>query len=292
MRNELQNSNFEGGNTGWSSWGYSSVIQNPSLAHSGAWLMGVSTTNPNGGGAYQIVSAVPNAIYALSGWGKQTVNDGTSFLGAQCLDSSNNLIAGTSQSQVFSGTDYSQYSCSITTPWNTAKIQVFLWKGAGSGGYLYADDLNLSLVQTGLNQLQNPGFENQNVGWGDWGYRNAVNTPSSAVHSGTWGMGITAGSSYGGTYQIVPAVPNAIYGLSGWGKQTVDDGTSSFGAECLDSNNNVIGIPQSQVFSGTNYSWYLFGFTTPANTAKILVYLWKGVGSGSLYADDLYLLKY
>ena len=290
--NHVKNAGFEAGSDGnWNlGWGNATIQNDPSHSH---WS---STYNvrvgPGDGGAYQMVGAEPNKQYTLSSWMNQTVNDGMSLMGVQAFDGDGTWIS-TFQPNVYTPTSgagaYAPYSISFTSPSNAETLKIYVYKNAGSGGYVYADDY--ILTDDGQNLLQNPGFESGNTNWNTgWGNATAVN---NNTHNWTTLYSMRVGTGEGGAYQEVPAVPNEKYTLTGWCKPTVNDGASILGVQAFDSDGNWISSFQPAVYmSGTSYAQYTLDFTTPANTAKVRAYVYKSPGSGGyLYADDLCLLR-
>ena len=140
-QNLIVNPGFESVNANWNTaWGGNSGAVNSNGHWCSTYSMRVGTA---AGGACQDIHAVPNTSYSLSGWFKQTIADDASKFGVKALDSAGNLIAVFDQYVTLSGTSYAPYTLNFTTPANTAKIRVYVYKNTGSGGYMYADNLYL-----------------------------------------------------------------------------------------------------------------------------------------------------
>jgi len=140
----------------------------------------------------------------------------------------------------------------------------------------------------GRNLVRNPGFEEGMTGWLPVSSATVVQVNA---HSGTSAVQIKSES---GAWQTIetPAVPNASYTLSAWGK--VDDGAYAVvDYRLLNRHGETIADPKPTPAGafGPNWSQQTITFRTTADTAQIRVTLWHSKGAGCLYVDDISLVK-
>jgi prepilin-type N-terminal cleavage/methylation domain-containing protein len=133
----ILNAGFESGNSNWSDWGNAGAVM--SNAHSGSYSMRIGTGS---GGKYQNISISGGGPYVLSGWGKVSTWNESGFIGVNYLNSSGTQIG--KQQLTYTSTTYTFLQMTLTVPSGTTTLQVWPWKDAGSGGYFYADDLNIN----------------------------------------------------------------------------------------------------------------------------------------------------
>lgn len=136
--NIIQNPGFELGAASWEPWGNSVAVTNNKK--SGIYSLRTGTGD---GGSGQIIEGVTaSKSYTFSAWGKVSQTGTQGYVGVDCMDVNDNIIA--KPQLIFNSTSYTQKSITFTAPAATTKFQVFVWKNAEDGnGYIYIDDLIL-----------------------------------------------------------------------------------------------------------------------------------------------------
>lgn len=278
--NMISNPGFEFGATNWADWGDRYVINNSANANSGSCYMKIGSDE--GGTAQTITSNVSaGSQYTFRAFGKISGDDEVGYIGVKCLNSSNQELAEFDVGD-FTETVYTLKSVTFTAPAGTTKLQPYMYQFDG-GGHLYGDDFVLY-----KNMILNPGFEQQNASWTDWGNSGAA---SGAGSSGSYGMQV--GTLAGGRGQDITAgvTAGANYTLSAWCKVSTAGETGYIGVKCYNSANTEIGAFHVGDVTNPYYTQKYVTFTAPAGTVKLQPYIWKNDGNGYLYVDDMELYR-
>jgi hypothetical protein len=135
--NLLTNSDFEAGSTtGWYSFGAAPGVVSAGASHAGAagLLLG-----PGEQGLGQNVTLLPNSIYALSAWGRNSSNDYAQVT-VRVTDGAGVAI---DYQMAFSGNEWLRQARTIQTPPTISSVVVYALKNAGSGSFA-VDDISLA----------------------------------------------------------------------------------------------------------------------------------------------------
>jgi len=133
--NLVQNPGFEAQNTGWNDWGNARAVSGQ--AKNGSYAMEVGTAA--GGRGQQITSGfAPGNMLTLSAWGRAGSDQG--WVGIKFFSSSGSVLSDNSLQ--FTSTSYTYKTLNVTVPSGAAKLEVYVWKNAGSS-YFYADDISV-----------------------------------------------------------------------------------------------------------------------------------------------------
>ncbi|ANE48408.1 hypothetical protein SY83_21390 [Paenibacillus swuensis] len=141
-----------------------------------------------------------------------------------------------------------------------------------------ADHVNLAL---------NPGFEQGDVQWTNWGGRSVV---AEQPHTGA--KALKVGPGVGGGGQDVVLEPNTTYLLTAWVKHDV---TPNAKTEIGVQYRKAAGDPQTKHIlyydhSG-DYALQQMMFTTPPSLVEGNLFVWKNSTAANAYVDDMYLTR-
>jgi len=134
--NLVRNAGFENGNTDWVNWGASGVQSGQGYYSTYAIRVG-----PGAGGRGQDIASgfTVGSTYTLTARGKTSVDGEIGYIGVDFYNSANTKIGGKTLS--ITSQTYARASTDFTVPPGTARLTVWVWKDAGTGGYFYADDI-------------------------------------------------------------------------------------------------------------------------------------------------------
>jgi serine/threonine protein kinase len=139
-------------------------------------------------------------------------------------------------------------------------------------------------ARRGKNLVVNPGFEDGLTGWLPVGGMMAV---QGDVHSGKFAAQIEGAS---GGWQDIAVEPNATYTLSAWGKQE-GKAFASLSYRLLNQQGDSISTKLDERHFGPAWGEQNMTIRTTADTARIRLTLWHGASSGTLFVDDVSLVK-
>lgn len=127
------------------------------------------------------------------------------------------------------------------------------------------------------NLLVDAGFESGVAAWSIWGGAQRV---TENARSGSWALQST--ETNGAEQRVEGLEPNAVYRLSGWGKNSDEEplliGVKDYGGE-------TVRVP----FTDSEYTEGSLTFTTGFANTQATIYVYKHAGSGAAWADDLWL---
>ncbi|MDQ3623136.1 MAG: carbohydrate binding domain-containing protein, partial [Verrucomicrobiota bacterium] len=137
-----------------------------------------------------------------------------------------------------------------------------------------------------MNLVKNPGFEQGNASWADWGNAGAI---KSNRRTGSYSM--RNGSGARGRGQDLPTVrASRTYTLSGYGKVSIAGQHGSIGIHMIDANGSQ--TQRYLRFDRTGYVKKSVTFTTPAGTRLVRVWMWKQADAPAVFfADDLSVVE-
>ena len=278
--NMILNPGFESGLTNWADWCNRTVITNSADANSGSRYMRIGSCE--GGTAQMITSNVSaGSQYTFRAFGKVSGCNEVGYIGVKCLNNLNQELAAFSV-DAFTENVYTLKSMTFTAPAGTTKLQPYMYKLDGNG-YLYGDDFVLY-----KNMILNPGFEQQNASWVDWGNSGAV---SGVGSSGSYGMRVGTGAGGRGQDITTGVSAGANYTLNAWCKVSTSGETGYIGVKCYNSSNNEIGVFHVGEVNNVYYTQKCVTFTAPVGTVKLQPYIWKNSGTGYIYVDELELYR-
>lgn len=278
--NMILNPGFESGLANWADWGNRSVVINSANANSGSHFMRVGT-NESGTGQMITTNVSAGNQYTFRAFGKVSGSNEAGYIGVKCLNDQNQEL-GTFSVDAYTETVYTLKSMTFTAPPGTTKLQPYMYKLNGNG-YLYGDDFVLY-----KNMILNPGFEQQNASWVDWGSSGAV---SGVGSSGSYGMRVGTGAGGRGQEITAGVSAGANYTLNAWCKVSTSSETGYIGVKCYNSSNEEIGAFHVGAVDNVYYTQKYITFTAPAGTVKLQPYIWKNSGNGYLYVDDMELYR-
>jgi hypothetical protein len=133
--NLVQDPGFEKGGDEWDDWGSTEIVKNNEVAGKYALRCGPGA----GGRAQELAGVEPEKHYSLSFHAKMSETNSHANIGLSFKDTSGNTIAGYSWQAEVSGTNYQNYSFSVTSPPEFDHVTLYTWKDTGMF-YLYADE--------------------------------------------------------------------------------------------------------------------------------------------------------
>jgi hypothetical protein len=270
--NLFTNPGFESGFGGWQTQSASITGDQPHGGSSAARITG-------NGGLWRTVSVQPNTAYTLSGYLRASSGGSGVYLYVK-------VSGNETDSSTVTATAYTAASVTFNSG-SAGSVEVGVWTGTTTGT-ADADDLELRAggatptppapppppsPPPSSNLLTNPGFESGLNAWQSW---NAV--PSNQAHTGTGASQITG---TGGVYRTVAVQPNRTYTLSGFLKGDATNGAYLYvkvGANEVDS----------PTINAASYTATTLSFNSGA-ASSVELGVWKTVGAGNAYADDLEL---
>jgi len=133
----------------------------------------------------------------------------------------------------------------------------------------------------------NPGFEQGSASWELW--ENTIVVGSQAA-SGLYAL--RTGPGVGGAGQTLAATPvvGGVYTLSASAKVSLAGNSGALFIDCLNASGNSLANKAITV-SSTAYQTLSTSITVPTGTAKLMVWTWKGAGTGYLYLDNVQVIK-
>jgi hypothetical protein len=134
------------------------------------------------------------------------------------------------------------------------------------------------------NLVSNPGFESSLTGWGNWGNAMSV-TDQSFAGSNSLRVGTAAG---GVGQNVTGIVAGTTYRFAGQAKVSVAGETVFLGFKFQDAGGVTL-LEKSGPVTSTAYSAVTFDVVAPANSASVLIYVWKNAGPGYAYVDGVAL---
>ncbi|GFZ82619.1 hypothetical protein GCM10008018_30550 [Paenibacillus marchantiophytorum] len=139
------------------------------------------------------------------------------------------------------------------------------------------------------NLVVNQSFEQNLIGWQDWGGVSIVTTP---VAGG--GKAARMGTGESGAGQIVTGITaGTVYTLSGSGRVSVGGEHAIIGVDCMNSSGTKLASGKFELnYDSTSYNQKSLGFKTVAGTSQIQVYIYKNPNVGGYaYVDNISLTK-
>ncbi|MBN1410967.1 MAG: hypothetical protein JW969_08980 [Spirochaetales bacterium] len=281
--NLVLNPDFESGITNWIDWGNTTPVPDPA---NGVYAAQIGTGE---GGLGQVIAGISEGLYyTLSGSGKVSPLSEIAYLGIDCMDDLENLLEGGKFELAFYNTQYAQQSLTFTPITGTTKVQVYIYKDPGVGGYAFIDNISFSLASAptpspspAVNLILNPDFESDTTNWYPWGNITTTLDHQNGVNA------VQIGSGDSGLEQIIAGCSAGTqYTLSGWGKLTDRTGNFYLGVDCMDEGESILSASTFDiVFRFNEYRNQSLTFTTVPNTTKIHVYICKD----SSIAPDAYI---
>lgn len=280
--NVLNNSDYESGSSGWTSWGGT----NSSAPGRNGTGVALRTAASGGGGWSQPIPSWfatnypgqrTGRTYRVSGWVKATAGS-TAYFGVKTT------VDGVDQYCNVSSTATSwtliQRACWI--PGNSSVTYFYNWvDGNGQADFDDAD-----LRNTNPNLVANSSFERGLGGWTDWGGTNGLTDLGNADLAYLGPTALKVQPTGGQAQQLSGWTSGQTYTVSGWGKLAVTGNTGYIGIKLVPSGGGSPTYINAPVTS-TDWSYVSTSFIVPAGTAEVWVYSWVDSGGGTLYADEL-----
>jgi hypothetical protein len=164
-------------------------------------------------------------------------------------------------------TGYQPFTVLAVAPPETAMVQAWLWKDAGSG-YLLVDELSLAAEP---NLLQNPGFEE---GLSPW-FQSGEVSLSNQAHSGA--AALRLGTDSGGSWQSPVALAGEPYHFSGWAWLDGSDDAWA-GLTFYDAGWTALAEESRLLLPAGSYQPFTIQAEAPAGTTYVGAWLWKNEG--------------
>ena len=250
----------------------------------------------------QEIPVNPGKYYLLKAYTKSNIvirtekNYQNTFLTLECLDK-NNRVINKYWGIVNAVSSWQQKEVLIASPDDTKKIRVKLAKRQGEGS-VWFDNLELIEISSAKEML-NPGFEELNGSnkpkfWRE-DSRGGWFIDTSDPYEGEICMRATVAWSY--LMQEIPVDPNSYYALRSYVKSDIiipeeENYCNTFlTLECLDKDGKVIDRYWGIVNAISSWQLKEVAMGIPKNTRMLRIKLAKRQGKGSVWFDNLELVK-
>ncbi len=270
----LSNGDFENDMTGWDDWDDFSVTTELNGNKYG------TVSGGQGGGGHS-TPAVEGEVYSLTFLAKNSGPE-QAWAGLDFLDA-NWAKIGNSFSTEITATTFDSYTVSGTAPANTAHVQVWVWKNAGTGiagvdDYCLTKNTPTNACPTSI--ISNHDFES---GLSSWDIGASVTTAiTNDAYVGSNAIVVTG--SDGGAQQAIAGTAGTAYYISAYAKKTGDT-NPVVGVEFYDASWNYLSGYHMNV-TATTWTLYEESVIAPANTAHVMFSGRNNSGTGNAYFDS------